>query len=146
MITRTFLSAALFLQLLGLSQAAEMPAHSVGTFQASITIVSACTAQQALFGQQAQNGNSKVTVICQPGMTPFLTQSVSLNSTGTDADAGADAAAGQSGSAGAVGGAKGAGQTHGAGVPFDLVSKNEVLSPPLPSASTFASKVIYVMF
>jgi len=135
MITRTLLSVALFLPLLGLPQAAES-ARSMGTFQASITIVSACSTQQALFGPQAQNNTGDVTVICQPGMTPFLTQSVSLSNTDADASTGqGDAAAGTGGATGAQGAA-----------PFDLISKNEVLSPPLPSASTFASKVIYVMF
>jgi hypothetical protein len=131
------------LPLLALPQAAES-ARGTGSLQARITIVSACSTQQALFGSQAQ-GSSQVTVICQPGMTPFLTQSVSLNN--TESGAGSNASTSQSGgAAGGAGNAEGPGAAHGPGVPFDLVSKNEVLSPPLPSASTFASKVIYVMF
>jgi hypothetical protein len=139
MITRIFLSAALFVPLLGLPQAADS-ASSMGTFPARITIVSACSTQQALFGPQAQNTSGQVTVICQPGMTPFLTQSVDLGG----ADTGSNTSSGNQG--GSIVGVEAAGASGGGGVAFDLVSKNEVLSPPLPSASTFASKVIYVMF
>jgi len=134
MMIRSLLSAVSLLPLLALPQAAES-ARSVGSLQATITIVSACSAQQALFGSQPQGTtDNQVTVICQPGMTPYLTQSVDLG-TGSGLS-----------SASQGGTSTGAASTPAAGPAFDLVSKNEVLSPPLPSASTFASKVIYVMF
>lgn len=119
---------------------AAATASSQGTLQAKITIVTTCSTQQALFGAQAQNSN--VTVICQPGMTPYLTQSIDLSSTDSGGGGTGHSAAG--GSTGATG--TPAGQTRGMGV-FNVVSKTEALSPPLPNASsTFASKVIYVMF
>ncbi|MBV6306006.1 hypothetical protein KVP10_14010 [Candidimonas humi] len=138
MITRTFLSAVLCLSLPGLSQAAGL-SRSMGEFQASITIVAACSAQQAMFGSQSQGSGQQVTVICQPGMTPFLTQSIDLGA-GSGGSGSSPSSASQGGTS------TGAASTPAAGPAFDLVSKNEVLSPPLPSASTFASKVIYVMF
>lgn len=130
-------SAALFLPLVAMSQLAAA-AGSKGSFEARITIVSECSTQQALFGPQAQNN---VTVICQPSMTPFQTQSIDLD------DADSDAGPTQSGSSSGAGGTGGLRyQAQGQGTAaFSFSTKNE-LSPPLPSAATFASKVIYVVF
>jgi len=104
-------------------------AEQHGTFRARITVTSQCDTQKALFGPQAQRN---VTVICEPGITPYQTQSIDL---GGDDEAKK-----------ALGGAvpESAGQATG-GASFNPSIKKE-LSPPLPSAATFASKLIFVVF
>lgn len=105
-------------------------AEQHGTFRARITVTSQCNTQQALFGPQAQRD---VTVICEPGFTPYQKQSIDLGGDDDTAKETPGAAAPES-----------AGQAAGA-ASFNPSIKKE-LSPPLPSAATFASKLIFVIF
>jgi len=130
--TRTHWLAILLLPALALAAPADA-AKEQGSFTARITITSQCDTQQALFGPQAQRN---VTVICQPGITPYHTQSIDLGSSDPDSDS-EKAAQGSAVS-------DPAGQSAG-GSSFNPLTKKE-LSPPLPSAATFASKLIFVVF
>ena len=124
------LLAKLFLLLATLLLAAS--ASGQNTFNARITSTSQCNTQQALFGPQADHA---VTVICQPGMTPYQTESVDLDDdTGTDQDKATGNAPAQQG------------PSPSGAAAFNKLSSKKVLSPPLPSSSTFASKVIFVVF
>lgn len=116
-------------------------ASGQGTLNARITIVSQCNTQQALFGPQAEHN---VTVICQPGMTPYQTQSFSLNGGNTDTNADADSDQDKASGEGQASGRQT--QTQGNGTAFNKLSSTKTLSPPLPSASAFASKVVFVVF
>lgn len=128
---RTPLPAKLILLLLALAAATSASGQS--TFSARITITSQCNTQQALFGPQAE---PDITVICQPGMTPFLAQSIDLND--EDADPDHDKTA--------VSSAGEQDQSPSSGTAASRLSSKKILSPPLPSASTFASKVVFVVF
>jgi hypothetical protein len=126
--TRTPWLAMLLLPALALAAPAGA-AKQQGTFTARITVTSQCDTQQALFGPQAQRN---VTVICQPGFTPYQTQSIDLGDNDSK-----KAAQGSSVS-------EPVGQN--AGGPSFNPSATKELSPPLPSAATFASKLIFVVF
>lgn len=109
-------------------------ANSLGTFNARITITSQCATQGPLFGPQAINS---APVVCQPGTTPFQTESFYLDSDGNLR---------KKDGAGAGTAQQNENQGSGVGVGTPAPSAQSVLSPPLPSASTFASKVLYVIF
>lgn len=118
--------------------ALNVPASGQNTFNARITVTSQCNTQQALFGPQALQN---VTVICQPGMTPYQTESFSLSgsSTDTNTDSDRDKTTDKGQPSGQQAQSQGGSATP-------TPSSKKVLSPPLPSASTFASKVIFVVF
>lgn len=67
-------------------------------------------------------------------MTPYQTESVDLDDTDTDQDKTTGNAPEQQG------------QSPSGAAALNKLSSKKVLSPPLPSASTFASKVIFVVF
>lgn len=129
MTTHIPLPARLFLLLAALALAAS--ASGQNTFNARITITSQCNTQQALFGPQADHN---VTVICQPGMTPYQKEFFDLDDTDPDQDKATGNAPLQ----------QGPGPSGTAA--FSKPSSKKVLSPPLPSASIFASKVVFVVF
>lgn len=131
MTTHIPLLARLFLLLAALALATSASGQNM--FNARITITSQCNTQQALFGPQADHN---VTVICQPGMTPYQTASFNLN----DADADSDRDKTIGGTAGQQD------QSQSSGTAASRLSSKKILSPPLPSASTFASKVVFVVF
>ncbi len=129
--TRTPWLAILLLPALALAALAA-PADAAkeqGTFTARITVTSQCDTQQALFGPQAQRN---VTVICQPGITPYHTQSIDLGSSDPEQTAQGSVAS------------QSAGQ-NAVGASFNPSTTKE-LSPPLPNAATFVSKLIFVVF
>jgi hypothetical protein len=132
------LMTRLFLLLAALALAAS--ASGQDTLNARITITSQCNTQQALFGPQAEHN---VTVICQPGMTPYQTESLSLNDSDTNADTNSDSEHDKTTGAQTPGQQA---QSQGSSAAFNKPSSKKVLSPPLPGASTFASKVVFVIF
>lgn len=111
--------ARLFLLLLTLALATS--ASGQNTFKTRITVTSQCSAQHALFGPRAQH---YVTVICQPGMTPYQMESFILNSLSNDSESD---------------------KTEGNAIAFDKPSSKKILSPPL-STPTSAAKVVFVVF
>jgi len=127
--TRTLRLAMLPLMAALALAAPSRAAEQHGTFRARITITSQCDTQKALFGPQAERN---VTVICEPGITPYQTQSIDLGDNDETKKVQGGAAP------------ESAGQNAGA-ASFNPSTKKE-LSPPLPSAATFASKLIFVVF
>lgn len=107
-------------------------ANGQNSFNARITITSQCDTQQALFGPQAQHN---VTVICQPGTTPYKTKLYSVDNVETDADD--DQTAGDAQEQ----------QDHGDdnSVAFNP-SSQKIVSQPLLNAATFVSKVVFIVF
>jgi hypothetical protein len=139
MITRTPpLLRTLFLSLATLFLAS--PVQGGNTFNARIIITSQCSAQHALFGPQAQQG---ATITCLPGSTPFQTQAISLGSNAVNMDQSESKDSSEL-KTGADSGQQSQSATSGA-----ITSSNStktILSPPLPTSSAFASKVVYVVF
>lgn len=134
--SRFLLLAMLPLVLVCLPLAAT--ASGLDTFRTRITITSQCVAQGPLFGPQSTYSGTRV--VCMPNTTPFQAESINLgpntqakNNDDAKDDTKDKTASQDENQSGAAGSAP-------------APSAQRVLSPPLPSESGSASKVIYVVF